>query len=146
MLKKIIKYINISEEIGYGNFEIYYGTYLYDILITIYKDDLDDYYAKIPFHLINDENLKAIAILNELLKMSMKELINTLRGDIFKIYDRMLTVIIICLIIFFFGIGIYFLVFQILDIYKKNQLINTTRRMLRIIPKDILYKLILEGK
>ena len=87
-----------------------------------------------------------LAYLNEVLKMSIKELINTLRGDIFKIYDRMLTVIIICMVIFFFEIGIYFLVFQILDIYKKNQLINTTRRMLRIIPKDILYKLILEGK
>jgi hypothetical protein len=58
----------------------------------------------------------------------------------------MLTVIIISLFIFFIGINVYFFVFQILDIYKKNELINTTRRMLRLIPKDILYKLILEGK
>ena len=145
MLKKVIKYINISDEIGYANFEIYYGTDLYPILMALY-DDLDDYYSKIPFHLLNDNDLVTLANLNEILKMSIKELINTLREDIFKIYDRMLTVIIICLIIFFLGIGIYFLVFQILDIYKKNQLINTTRRMLRIIPKDILYKLILEGK
>ena len=93
-----------------------------------------------------DEDLKTLTILNELLKMTNKELIKTLRDDIFKIYDRMLTVIIICLIIFFIGIDVYFFVFQILDIYKKNELINTTRRMLRLIPKDILYKLILEGK
>ena len=145
MLKKVFKYINISEEIGYGNFEIYYGTDIYPLLISLYKD-LDDYYAKIPFHLLNDEDLKTLTILNELLKMTNKELIKTLRDDIFKIYDRMLTVIIICLIIFFIGIDVYFFVFQILDIYKKNELINTTRRMLRLIPKDILYKLILEGK
>ena len=145
MLKKVFKYINISEEIGYGNFEIYYGTDIYPLLISLYED-LDDYYAKIPFHLLNDEDLKTLTILNELLKMTNKELIKTLREDIFKIYDRMLTVIIISLFIFFIGINVYFFVFQILDIYKKNELINTTRRMLRLIPKDILYKLILEGK
>ena len=146
MLKKVLKHIYISEEMGYGNYEIYYGTDIYYLILETYNYNLSEYYSLIPFHLLNDEDMNTLTILTEFFKISTKDLINTLRNDIFKLYDRILTFSIICLFIFFLGLVIYFFVFQIWDIYKKNALINTTRRMLRIIPKDILYKLFLEEK
>ena len=143
MLKKVLKYIYISDLYDYGNFELYYGDDFYEILLSFYSSDLDHYYKTIPFNLLNDEEMKTLTILNEnVFKIGSKELIQTLRDDIYKLFDHVFSNIIISLVLFFLGFGIYFFIFQIGDIYKKNQLINTTRRMLRIIPKHILYKLI----
>ena len=141
-----IKDINNSFEKAKLNNYIYneylYGTNEYQINLPKDKEDLKQYQEQNPINIVNDERLNNIIVLiNEIYLPLMNEIAGTISSDITSFFD-FFTYLIIAIsngfIVFIFG---YLLFFVFPTLFSKNRGINKVRRMLEIIPKDIIFNL-----
>ena len=148
LLENINNTLNYITKNFYSYFELYYGNYVYDIYTQSNTvEDEEDYNKNNPFNYLNSEEMKTIYILNEnVLKEAISNVTNILAEDINNLFNHIKIFIIILLIIFYFMFFLFFLFFYLPDILKKNKEITKTRNMLNIIPKDLLYNILLNEK
>ena len=129
-------------------YELYYGNYIYDLYKESYfVEDEEDYNNNNPFNYLNSEEMKTINVINEyILKESFTKISNFLADDIHDLFNHIKVFIIMILITFYIIFFLFFLFFYLPDIFKKNKEITKTRTMLNIIPKDLLYNILLNEK
>ena len=140
-----IKDINKSYENAkiknYTYNEYLYGSYKYNSFLPTDEETLKDYQDNNPFNILNDNRMiNIIVIINVVYIPLMKDIYFSLSEDILKYLD-ILTIIIIGLTIGLFIITLAFFFFiKLPHLISKNIEINKMRKMLKIIPKDIIFE------
>ena len=132
-----IEYAN-NNSLYYLN--IYYGNNLYYAYFPDDSEELEEYINSNPFNIINDEYFYNINILTEnVIKPAYLQMFSKIYDDIKDLFDNLDDYILYLLYFYYIVLLIYFIIYIPSDIYKKNNDINKTKKMLNIIPKNNLY-------
>ena len=147
-LFKIIKEIvRLGKEKNYSYTELFYGS---DYYVNFYPENksLWEEYEKLdPFNVINDPLMKNLTILIEyLFRPSAESFLDYMDNDIYNLMEDMGKIIIICFVCYYIILILIFGLYIIPDIFRKNIEINKKRKMLMLIPKDILPEIIDDKK
>ena len=144
-------YENVKENLfeaknsGFIFDELMYGTEEYKNILPNNTEDLEKYNQLNPFNLINLEQLKHLNILNERIFIpAHQELTNSICLDIYNILQKIeknqnSTILCFFLVIFVFNIILYFPY-----LYQKNEEIKQIKKMLILIPQNILYEILVD--
>ena len=144
-------YENVKENLfeaknsGFIFDELIYGTEEYKNILPNNTEDLEKYNQLNPFNLINLEQLKHLNILNERIFIpAHQELTNSICLDIYNILQKIeknqnSTILCFFLVIFVFNIILYFPY-----LYQKNEEIKQIKKMLILIPQNILYEILVD--
>ena len=146
LMKKIAYDIKVSEKKGYKYNEINYGIEEYYNLYPQNTNQWEEYEKLNPFNSINDHLTKDLTIIVEIvIKNTTYVLIDSIKKEIINGFN-FIKHFLICLCIFF-GFFLYYPIFFyfIPDIILKNNDINRKRKLLGIIPKDILVNILYQN-
>ena len=145
--KNVEKAIDKINKKGYKYNEIYYGTELYKTFYPENESEWEEYENLNPFNKINDMIVKNLTILTEVVYKNVSyAIINLIKQDIINGFEEIQKIIII--LCFIFGIIAYFpfILYFIPDIARKNIDINKKRKLLAVIPKEMLSEMIFENE
>ena len=138
------------EEINKYNFkynEVLYGTIHYYDLYPENKSEWELYEKLNPFLLINDNICKNLTILTEnIIKNVTNVMIENIKNEIITKFENIKNNLTILCFLFGFIIFIPTIFYIIPDIIKKNIDINNKRKLLAIIPKEIMAEILLNNK
>ena len=137
---KLLKYANSK---GYYYNEGYYNSIIYDHFYPSDTSLREDYEKNNPFLLFNDKIMRDLNIINEYIfnpaTNSLKDTINGETEAIIKVMNRYFVVIgIICITL----IILFYIIYLIPVFISKINELSKTRKMIKIIPKDILCEII----
>ncbi len=145
ILQNIIKKINEAQNSGFIFDEFIYGTEEYKNILPNNTEDLERYNELNPFNLINLEQLKHLNILNErIFKPAHKEITDSISLDIYNILQKIekhQNGLILC---FFLTILVFNIILYFPFLYKKNDEIKQVKKMLILIPQNILYEILVD--
>ena len=121
--------------------EYLYGSYKYNLILPNDEETLKDYQDNNPFNIFNDVRMiNLILIINAVYIPLMKDIYFSLSEDILKSFDFLRILIIVLSIGLFIITLALFFIFILPHLITKNIEINKIRKMLEIIPKDIIYE------
>ena len=125
--------------------ELLYGTEYYSYIIPNNTEELKLYNELNPFNILNSYSIGNLSLLNEMiLKPSFNYFSDTIFFDIELLFDNIKNIEAIFIILFFLIILIFNLIYYFPFLFKKNKEIKQIRSLLLIIPKDILYRLLID--
>ena len=137
--------LTIALESGFTYNELFYGTEKYNDYLPKEPEKLELYNQLNPFNTINSNIMKDLSIINDhIFKPAFKYFLDSLSLDIENILEKIQSVETVLLIIFFLIIVIFNFIYYFPFLLKKNKEIKQIRSMLLIIPKNILYKLLID--
>ena len=144
LCQKIEIFINRSKTTGFIYNDAFYGSsYTYDEFNSSDESEIENYNNNNPFQLFNDYQLVELNVLNEeIYRPAIETFIEALSKDIDNYGNLIYNYIKRYTILFFIIIVTFNCFFYIPYILDKNKNINKVRKMLMIIPKDILIKII----
>ena len=127
--------------------ELIYGTEEYEQLIPKDENERKEYEKLNPFNLFNNDICKDLQIqLVFVLGNAFSNITNEFDDSIEKSFKNIKFNIKLLSIVFYVVISIYFFLYLIQYIFKKNNDINKVRIMLNIIPLNILFDVISNKK
>ena len=137
--------IKIIEKYGFIYNELFYGTELYNNLTPTDPELLKKYNELNPFNIINSDELRDLNMINEIiLKQAFQYISDSIFDDIETIFNNISYIQSWLIILFFICVINFNFIYYFPFLFKKNYEIKQVRHMLLIIPKDILYKLLIE--
>ena len=140
---------------NYYNFtfnEIIYNSdedneYYLNYVLPSNSDDIELYQNINPFQIYNDNHLKDLTIvIIYIYKPSFESLIVSIQNVIKAIYDHIYNYILISNIGYYIVLIWFYFIYLLPYIIKKNIELNKNRKMLNIIPKEILFEIINKEK
>ena len=141
LCQKIEIFISSSKTTGFIYNDVFYGTSYYSNEFN--ESEKENYNKNNPFQLFNDYQLVELNVLNEeIYRPAIETFIAALSKDIDNYGNIIYNFIEQFAILFFIIIISFNCFFYIPYILHKNKNINKVRKMLMIIPKDILLKII----
>ena len=144
LIKEIIK---LGKEKNYTYAELFYDTAYYVNFYPENKSLWDEYEKLDPFNIINDPLMKNLTVLIEyLFRPSVESFLDYIDNDINNEMKNLGKIVIICLVSYYILLNFILIIFIIPDILRKNVEINKKRKMLILIPKDILPEIINDKK
>ena len=147
LLKIINEVIKKGNEKNYVYSELFYGSQYYLNFYPENKSLWEEYEKLDPFNVINQPLMKNLTVLIEnIFRPSAEAFLDFIDKDIENIMEDMEKIIIICLVCYYFILILIFSLYIIPDIFSKNIEINKKRKMLILIPKDILPEIIDDKK
>jgi hypothetical protein len=141
--------VNISLKIAFNSGfyfnELLYGTEFYSYILPNNTEDLKRYNEINPFNVLNSYEIGNLSLLNEaVIKPAFNFFSDAVYGDIESLFEH-INYIGGYFVIFFFSLILTFnLIYYFPILFKKNKEIKQIRSLLLIIPKDILYKLLID--
>ena len=144
LYKSVLNIIDTSWRRGFLYSELFYNTPLYiDFSESIDESELEDFYDLDPFSLFNNDIMNDLIILNDyIFKESINDASKLIQNDL-KNIRKLIGKVLIYLFIFYTCFFILFSICYIIpDIINKNNNINKRRKILMIIPKNILLDII----
>ena len=145
ILQNIVKKINEAQNSSFIFNELIYGTEEYKNNLPNNTEDLERYNELNPFNLINLEQLKHLNILNErIFKPAHIDLTDSISLDIYNILQKIekhQNGVILC---FFLTILVFNIILYFPFLYKKNDEIKQIKKMLILIPQNILYEILID--
>ena len=131
----------INNNLNYLN--IYYGTNLYYAYYPNDPEQIENYVNNNPFNVINDKYFYDLNILTEeVIKPAFLLVFIKFRDDIIDLFDK-LNMYLKYLLNFYYILSLIYFIFYIPPyVFKINNDINKTKKMLNIIPKEILCDLL----
>jgi hypothetical protein len=144
---KSLKNLNIAFEKGFLYSELFYGTKLYVNYTPSDESIIEEYNSLDPFELFNSDIMNHLIILNDnVFKYCIRDATNIVTNDINNIGHH-IEILLKCLIILYVTLFLLFNCFYVIpNIIKKNNNINKKRKMLLIIPKNVLLDIIVKNK
>ncbi len=137
--------LTIALESGFTFNELFYGTEKYNDYLPKEPEKLELYNQLNPFNTINSDIMKDLSIINDnIFKPAFNYFLDSLSLDIENILEIIQSMESVLLIIFFLFIVIFNFIYYFPFLFKKNKEIKQIRSMLLIIPKNILYKLLID--
>ena len=128
---------NVIEN-GYSYNELYYGTSNYSIIGPEEEN---------PFYLFNDEMFKNFTIIVSYLVNSVfNDLTESVDKSLNNLFSTLKKNIIIINVIAFTFLALFYIFYIMPFCIQKNLLLNKTRKMLGIIPKDIFLEILQHEK
>ena len=139
-IKELNKKFEIAKIKNYTYNEYLYGTKEYENFLPKDKETLKDYLINNPINVINEKRMHDVIILiHEIYFPLMNDISDSISKDVFNVLDNSNSYI-IAFTIFVVLLILGFLSMIILPILvKQNNQINTIRKMLEIIPRDIIF-------
>ena len=136
--------LQIAFNSGFYFNELLYGTEYYSYILPNNTEELKKYNEINPFNILNSYEMGNLSLLNEIvLKPAFDYFSDAIYCDIELLFDN-IKIIRNYFIIFFFSLILIFnLIYYFPILFKKNEEIKQIRSLLLIIPKDILYKLLI---
>ena len=135
--------LNLAKQKGYKYNEIYYGTEYYQTLFPENKNEWEQYNKLNPFRNINGQIIKNVTVLTEVIYKNITKIFNNLiKQEINDGYVYIQKFLIICIFLFSIIAYIPTIFYIIPDIARKNIDINKKKKLLAIIPRDILTDII----
>ena len=146
-ISEVNKSYEKAKKKNYTYNEVLYGTEEYKKNLPINEEKLKDYQINNPFLIFNkEEMLNMVLLINEIFFPVLSDFAFSINKEINELFDSLTLYIIatiLCIIIFVF---IFSLTFIVPIIIKQNREINKIRRMLEIIPKDIIFRFFLNDE
>ena len=140
---EIVYLMAYSASKGYIYNELLYGNPLYEMLLPNESDVLKDYNYHNPFKILNYDKMKDFSILYQYIyDLGINNITNTIQNDIISLFSFFKKVIKFFEIAYLFIAIVFIFCYMIPDFYNRNSDINKSKRMLRIIPKDVLLELL----
>ena len=137
--------MNIIKKYGFKYNELLYGTDSYNNLSPTDPELLKKYNELNPFNIINGDEIRDLNTISEVvIKQAFEYICNSIFDDIEGIFNQINNFEIYLGIDFFLVVIIFNFLFYFPFLFKKNKEIKQIRHMLLIIPKDVLYKLLVE--
>ena len=128
---------------GYIYNEIIYGTEEYFKSFPTDEKIYEDYINHNPFNILNSDKMKDFSVLYQYVySQSASELTKIIKNDIISLFDDYNKFIQYFELSYFILVFLFIFLFLIPNLYYWNNDINKSRRMLRIIPKDVLLELL----
>ena len=127
--------------------EMYYGTEKYDALLPTDPDELIAYNDKNPFNIFNNKIIREVSIeiffiLRNLFQNITDSFSDSINDNLSDIKKRVKFINLLYYVILALSYVFYILPYA----FNKNVDINKARKMLSIIPKNLLYNLLLDSK
>lgn len=127
--------------------EMYYGTEKYDALLPTDPDELIAYNEKNPFNIFNNKIIREVSIeiffiLRNLFQNITDSFSDSINDNLSDIKKRVKFINLLYYVILALSYVFYILPYA----FNKNVDINKARKMLSIIPKNLLYNLLLDSK
>ena len=147
LYNQVLIYNQLSIEKGYLYSELFYGTEYYIDLTPANQSKIEEYLNLDPFNLFNTKIMNHLILLNDyVFKPCCSEATMFIIEDINNIGNSN-NKLLIGLIILYISLFVLFTIFYIIpNIVRKNMNINKKRKMLMIIPKNILFEIIMKNK
>ena len=143
IMKKMEQNLNLAKQKGYKYNEIYYGTEYYQTLFPENKNEWEQYNKLNPFRNINGQIIKNVTVLTEVIYKNITKIFNNLiEQEIIDGYVYIQKFLIICIFLFSIIAYVPTIFYIIPDIARKNIDINKKKKLLAIIPRDILTDII----
>ena len=137
--------MNIIKKYGFKYNELIYGTDLYNNLSPTDPELLKKYNELNPFNIINGDEIRDLNTISEvIIKQAFECISNSIFDDIEGIFNQINSFEIYLSTGFFLVVIIFNFLFYFPFLFKKNKEIKQIRHMLLIIPKDVLYKLLVK--
>ena len=149
---KITYQWNFIENYNYTFNEIIYNSdddneYYFNNVQPSNSDEIEFYQTINPFQIYNDNHLKDLTIvIIYIYKPSFESLIISIQNVIEDIYDHIYNYILISNIGYYIVLIWFYFIYLLPYIIKKNIELNKNRKMLNIIPKEILFEIINKEK
>ena len=144
-IKELNKIYEIAKIKNYTYNEYLYGTKEYENYLPKDEETLKDYFNNNPIKVINEKRMfEVIILIHEIYFPLMNDISNSISKDIFNVFNKSNSYIIACIIFFIFLILGFLLINVVPILVKQNNQINTIRKMLEIIPRDIIFNLFVQ--
>ena len=141
--EKFDKLSNIAEMKGYFYNEAFYGSEFYELFYPDNPELKEDYESSNPFLLFNDDNMRDLEILSEyIFNPASSFLSDTVSGEyneIIKVMGKYFTIIGIISTLL---VILFFIIYSFPSLTNKIEQLKKTRKLIKIIPKDILSELV----
>jgi hypothetical protein len=133
-----------AEQSNYTYNELIYDT---DLYYQSYEPQDENekkiYHANNPFTIFNTPTLKDITIiLVYVFRYVFQNLTTNLNEVIDTIMDQIKRVIVLIAIVFYIVLGLFYIIYLIPFIIIKNTELNKIKKMIKLIPKDMLLQII----
>ena len=146
LMQKINNAIEKVKKLNFKYNEVLYGTDDYYNLYPKNKSEWHLYEQLNPFLLVNDNICKNLTILTEnVIKNITISMIDNIKKEIIDKFENIKKVLTILCFLFGFIIFIPTIFYIIPDIIRKNNDINKKRKLLAIIPKEIMAEILLNN-
>ena len=141
---EVLHITSVSESKGFLYSEIFYGTeFYYNFSKDIPESQIEEYNKYEPFSLFNNNVMRHLIILNDnVVKACIDEASHLVKDDIQNIGNVINKLLVSLLIMYISFIILFSLFYVIPDVIKKNNNINKRRKILMIIPKNVLLDII----
>ena len=127
--------------------EVLYGTEEYEKNLPINEEKLKDYQINNPFLIFNkEEMLNMVLLINQIFFPVLSDFANNISNEINELFDSLTLFIIVIILFIIIFVFIFSLTFIVPNLIKQNKEINKIRRMLEIIPKDIIFRFFLNDE
>ena len=137
--------MEIINNYGFKYNEQLYGTELYKNLTPSDQEMLKKYDELNPFNIINGDEMRDLNTISEVIfKQAFEYISNSIFDDIERIFDNINYFLFTLMFVFFLVVVIFNFIYYFPFLFKKNKEIKQVRHMLLIIPKDVLYKLLIQ--
>ena len=137
--------LKIAFNSGFYFNELLYGTEFYSYILPNNTEDLKRYNEINPFNIFNSYAIGNLSLLNEVvIKPAFNYFSEAIYGDIESLFHHINYIGGYFVMFFFLLILTFNLIYYFPILFKKNKEIKQIRRLLLIIPKDILYKLLID--
>ena len=137
--------MEIIHNYGFKYNEQLYGTELYKNLTPTDPEILKKYDELNPFNIINGDEMRDLNTISEVIfKQAFEYISNSIFDDIERIFDNINYFLFTLMFVFFLVVVIFNFIYYFPFLFKKNKEIKQVRHMLLIIPKDVLYKLLIQ--
>ena len=133
-----------AEQSNYSYNELIYDTELYyESYEPKDEKEKEIYHANNPFTIFNTSTLKDITIiLVYVFRYVFQNLTTNLNDVIDMIMDQIKKVIVLIAIVFYIVLGLFYIIYLIPFIIIKNTELNKIKKMIKLIPKDMLLQII----
>ena len=141
---EVLHITSVSESKGFLYSEIFYGTeFYYNFSKDIPQSHIEEYNKLEPFSLFNLNVMRNLIILNDnVFKACIDDASHLVKDDIQNIGNVINKLLVSLLIMYISFIILFSLFYVIPDVIKKNNNINKRRKILMIIPKNVLLDII----
>ena len=137
--KEISKAFEFGQKKNYIYNEFLYGTEEYNINLPKDEKTLKDYQENNPININNEEKMKDLYLLIKIILIPLvDDISNSISNELLNIFKKVNNLIIGINISFIVVIVGFILIFLLPILITKNNEINKVRKMLGIIPKDII--------
>ena len=145
-LLKLTKYnIDLGKNKNYTYSELFYGSDYYIDFHPENKSLWEEYESLDPFNIINNYLMKNLTVLIENVHTaSISSILEFIEKDFINSFNKIKKIIIVFSICFYILFVFIIFLYTIPYILRKNVEINKKRKMLILIPKDILPEIIEE--